>query len=304
MEAAATSAAVRSFHSTLLVATRTASRQHGTRLTWGQGALIDASNPRYANPLVDWRQKAGAFASRYPQSRLVHSQSPTAQDAETSRAGSVPGQGNGSARSEHDEGAEDRRPRPSRFWRTVRFVAWLPVVISVSHLGSIGNVTGASMSPTLNATGTGSDIILLNRYAMLTSHLQIGDVVLLKSPNDPNMLLTKRILAMPGDIVSVHVPEDERASSSSSGSRATWWPSSRSVSSSNGKAPVARIRIPPYHIWVEGDASAYDMEVSRSLAGQSNRNGAHPRSRDSRHFGPVRMRRRREWALLCSDTRA
>lgn len=77
------------------------------------------------------------------------------------------------------------------------------------------------------------------------------------SPTDPNMLLTKRILALGGDTVRVHAPG-----------------SGRSI----GQDTWTRVRIPPGHAWVEGDASA----IAPSIAGAT---GA--KSRDSREFGPV-----------------
>lgn len=88
------------------------------------------------------------------------------------------------------------------------------------------------------------DIILLNRYIAVEAAagaggFKIGDVVALQyvrppfrssplnphsSPSDPNALLVKRIIGLPGSVVRTHPPHEARS-----------------------------VRIPAGHCWVEGD---------------------------------------------------
>ena len=145
--------------------------------------------------------------------------------------------------------------------RRLRFaLACLPVAaLFVTHFYSVVSVTGGSMTPTLNPDPSRPDLILVNKFAAATYKLRIGDVITLLSPNDVNLLLTKRILALPGDIISVRVKEKGTSSEER-----------------------VRMRMPPNHIWVEGDASAGEYSDDGQVQVPSNR-----KSRDSRDFGPV-----------------
>lgn len=160
---------------------------------------------------------------------------------------------------------EQASENPSKIRRALYILAWIPVVLSFTHLGGVATVTGGSMAPTLNPTGQGRDVVLLNRYIVKANMLQIGDVVTLISPNDPNSHLTKRILAMSGDIVTIN-----------------------STSSGTSSAKM-RIRIPPNHVWLEGDASVLDKRMDQNYSSRAIR----PKSRDSREFGPVSTFERR-----------
>lgn len=136
------------------------------------------------------------------------------------------------------------------------------------------------MSPTFNgpyatasAANAPSDVVLLNRTLKYKhNELRPGDIVTLISPIDPRLLLTKRIIALPGDTVRVCVPNTAKAGAA--GGRWT------------------RIKIPPGHVWVEGDA-AVDI-IPGSLERIANNPstssaGIRNKSRDSREFGPVPM---------------
>ena len=139
---------------------------------------------------------------------------------------------------------------------------WVPGLIwFVRHVGSVGAITGQSMSPTLNPVPGDKDLVILNKYASYHFWYNIGDVVMLISPNDPNLIICKRILALPGDIVSVDDPIKL---------------------DNNQKSKKIRIRIPPSHVWVEGDKSVLDAQASNAGHGF-----IRPSSRDSRDFGPV-----------------
>lgn len=162
--------------------------------------------------------------------------------------------------------------------RTLFALGWIPVAAFItSHLYSLGNVTGASMSPTFNgaystAVSSGrSDVVLLNRTIKVQlEKLRAGDIVTLISPLDPRLLLTKRVIALAGDTVRVWVPGGSRQ-----GGAGRW----------------TRIKIPPGHVWVEGDAAVDIVPGSLERAANSASTPVHlkNKSRDSREFGPVPM---------------
>ncbi|SPO41102.1 related to inner mitochondrial membrane peptidase 2 [Pseudozyma flocculosa] len=169
-------------------------------------------------------------------------------------------------------GCAGRTPR-SIFWR---IACWIPVAAFVTaHFCSIGNITGGSMSPTFNgpfaeasAANSRSDVVLLNRLAAAKGKFKVGDIVVLISPLDPNQLLTKRIIALQGDVVRVWAPD-------ATGRGGKW----------------TRLKVPPGHVWIEGDA-AVDIvpgSLGRTAGYGVARNGpmAKGKSRDSREFGPV-----------------
>lgn len=55
------------------------------------------------------------------------------------------------------------------------------------------------MLPTLNMRG---DVLIVDRLSHHLGKLELGDVVLVKSPQNPRRILTKRVLGMEGDVVS------------------------------------------------------------------------------------------------------
>ncbi|RPA94503.1 LexA/Signal peptidase [Choiromyces venosus 120613-1] len=72
----------------------------------------------------------------------------------------------------------------------------LPMLIFVTnHLYSLHSIRGRSMSPTLSR-----DIILAQRHHA-TANLQRGQVVLYRSPMDPERVAVKRVVALEGDVV-------------------------------------------------------------------------------------------------------
>ncbi len=58
---------------------------------------------------------------------------------------------------------------------------------------------GPSMMPTLNPAG---DVVLVEHVTTTLGWLERGHVVVAKSPTDPNAVVCKRILGLPGDTVS------------------------------------------------------------------------------------------------------
>lgn len=64
-------------------------------------------------------------------------------------------------------------------------------------------VYGPSMLPTLNIAG---DVVLVEHLSPLLGNVGYGDLVLVRSPLNPNRNLTKRIVAMEGDTVTYFDP--------------------------------------------------------------------------------------------------
>ncbi|XP_052177324.1 uncharacterized protein LOC127791466 [Diospyros lotus] len=71
--------------------------------------------------------------------------------------------------------------------------------ITDNYLCSASLVYGPSMLPTLNLTG---DVILVDRVSTRLGKVGLGDLVLVQSPLNPRMMVTKRIVGMEGDAVS------------------------------------------------------------------------------------------------------
>lgn len=189
------------------------------------------------------------------------------------------------ARAHYRPSSHPHPHKRTKLGRTLFALGWIPVAAFItSHLYSLGNVTGGSMSPTFNgphsiasASSARSDVVLLNRTIKVQlDQLKAGDIVTLISPLDPRLLLTKRVIALPGDTVRVWVPAGKAGGQNVGGRRVGRW---------------ARIKIPPGHVWVEGDAAvdivpgSLERVVNSTFTPESLRN----KSRDSREFGPVPM---------------
>ncbi|EJU06404.1 LexA/Signal peptidase [Dacryopinax primogenitus] len=107
-------------------------------------------------------------------------------------------------------------------------LAWVPFGIMFTQVGySVINIKGNSMQPTFNPESSlRKDMVLLNRFVAWwdVTQLKRGDVITLRDPTNPDLLITKRILALEGDLVRTLPPY-----------------------------PDTYVRIPPSHAWVEGD---------------------------------------------------
>ncbi|KAI5662253.1 hypothetical protein M9H77_21576 [Catharanthus roseus] len=97
-------------------------------------------------------------------------------------------------------------------------------------------VYGPSMLPTLNMAG---DVLLAEHLSPLLGKVGPGDVVLVRSPENPRKSITKRVLGMEGDSVTF-LPDPAN--------------SDRSLT----------IRVPKGHVWIQGD-NIYASRDSRQL---------------------------------------
>lgn len=102
-------------------------------------------------------------------------------------------------------------------------LTWVPVALTMSeHVVHVARIQGSSMKPTLNPLGW-SDYVLLWKYNIRGS-LNVGDVVLIRSPLNPEKIVIKRILGVQGDKIITRSPY-----------------------------PRPTCQIPTGHLWVEGD---------------------------------------------------
>ncbi|XP_021773935.1 mitochondrial inner membrane protease subunit 1-like [Chenopodium quinoa] len=84
--------------------------------------------------------------------------------------------------------------------RTIIIAKFLSLFhITETYIFSPTIVYGPSMLPTLNIRG---DVLLVDKFSHRIGNLELGDVVIVKSPQNPRRTLTKRILGMEGDVVS------------------------------------------------------------------------------------------------------
>lgn len=125
-------------------------------------------------------------------------------------------------------------------------LTWFPVLYTVlDHVYLPCQISGFSMTPTFNpgTETTAKDIVLIQKFNLRSpSSLQRGDIVMLRSPYNPEKLLTKRIIGIQGDHIA---PREEY--------------------------PRRQATIPRNHLWVEGDNSFHSIDsntfgpVSRGL---------------------------------------
>ncbi|CAE6399021.1 unnamed protein product [Rhizoctonia solani] len=100
-----------------------------------------------------------------------------------------------------------------------------PALTFTSLVGTVNVVSGSSMQPALNPEGPYQrDVVLVDRWSIVAKHRYTrGDVVSLRSPLDPNLIIVKRILALGGDTIETLPPY-----------------------------PDKEVRVPDGYAWVEG----------------------------------------------------
>jgi signal peptidase I len=69
----------------------------------------------------------------------------------------------------------------------------------VTFVGQVARVDGQSMAPTLQD----HDRLIVNKLAYRMGEPQVGDIVMLLYPNDPNLTFVKRVVAEQGDEVKI-----------------------------------------------------------------------------------------------------
>ena len=87
------------------------------------------------------------------------------------------------------------------------FVAWLKTLASAAVYATlivtfgfqVARVEGQSMAPTLE----NQDRLIVNKFAYRIGSPQVGDIVMLYYPNDPDKSFVKRVIAEPGDQVRI-----------------------------------------------------------------------------------------------------
>lgn len=114
-------------------------------------------------------------------------------------------------------------------------LTWFPVLFTaLDHLYQPCQVSGFSMTPTFNP-GTDSrakDVVLVQKYSLSKPEsLGRGDIVMFRSPNEPEKLLTKRIVGIQGDVILPRNPY-----------------------------PRDMARVPRNHLWVEGDNAFHSVD--------------------------------------------
>jgi len=83
------------------------------------------------------------------------------------------------------------------------------------------------MRPSLNPdTSVSRDVVSVNLSSWWFRQYRRGEVVALKSPQDPKLWIIKRIIALEGDLVQTLPPYS-----------------------------IREVRVPPGHVWVEGRSS-------------------------------------------------
>ncbi|KAL2980700.1 hypothetical protein AAZX31_13G244700 [Glycine max] len=105
---------------------------------------------------------------------------------------------------------------------TVKFLCWLH--FTGNYLCSPCHTYGVSMLPTLNVAG---DVLLADHLSPRLGNIGHGDLVLVRSPLNPKIRLTKRVVAVEGDTVTYFDPLHSEA------------------------AQVAVV--PKGHVWIQGD---------------------------------------------------
>ncbi|KAI5839324.1 mitochondrial inner membrane peptidase complex catalytic subunit 2 [Morchella snyderi] len=109
---------------------------------------------------------------------------------------------------------------------SVEFALWLPGLIFITeHVASIETVRGRSMNPTLS-----DDRILVWRWRAI-ENLRRGQVVLYRSPMDPEKVVVKRVVGLEGDVIRTRKPCPERV-----------------------------VTVPEGQVWVEGDEAFHSVD--------------------------------------------
>ncbi|KAL1873808.1 hypothetical protein VTK73DRAFT_771 [Phialemonium thermophilum] len=118
---------------------------------------------------------------------------------------------------------------------------WVPAIIWFNaNVAELTVINGPSMYPFLNE-GYNESLrrdLVLNYKLYAQENLARGMIVTFKSPLDPEKIVVKRIVGTEGDVVPTRKPY-----------------------------PHAFIRVPPGHVWVEGDSPDERMTMDSNTYG-------------------------------------
>jgi signal peptidase I len=99
-------------------------------------------------------------------------------------------------------------------WLKTLASAAVYATLIVTFVGQVARVEGSSMLPTLHD----QDRLIVNKLDYRWHAPQIGDIVMVASPDEPDKMLVKRVVAGPGDVVrsvdghiyrnDVRIPDD------------------------------------------------------------------------------------------------
>ncbi|CDR38991.1 CYFA0S02e10176g1_1 [Cyberlindnera fabianii] len=125
-----------------------------------------------------------------------------------------------------NQGPRFRNTAKYAYRLSIGMASWVPVMIVLNeHVCYFGKIEGSSMQPTFNPSVRQQDWVLLWKWGVRDpGRLQVDDVVLFRSPQDPEKVLCKRVKGVQGDNVFTRHPY-----------------------------PREQCHIPRNHVWVEGD---------------------------------------------------
>lgn len=106
---------------------------------------------------------------------------------------------------------------------------------ALDHVYLPCRISGSLMAPSLNpgTSSTTEDIVLVQKYNVKwPKSLRRGDVVMFRSPQDPEKLVTKRIIGVQGDLILPRSPD----------------------------YPKRQALVPRNHFWVEGDNGFHSID--------------------------------------------
>lgn len=117
----------------------------------------------------------------------------------------------------------------------VNFFCFLQV--TRTHIFNAASVSGPSMLPTFSLSG---DIVLVDCISPCLGKIGRGDIVLVRSPENPRKVITKRLIGIEGD-------------------RMTFAVDPRSIGDD-----CKTVIVPKGHVWVQGD-NVYESRDSRTF---------------------------------------
>ncbi|VFQ81571.1 unnamed protein product [Cuscuta campestris] len=123
------------------------------------------------------------------------------------------------------------------FLQTFRVAKFFCAVhVTNTYICTFALTRGPSMLPTFNLTG---DFVLAERLSTRFGEVVPGDVVLVRSPDNPRKIINKRVVGMAGDTVKF-------------------------VADPNNCDKEETLVVPQGHVWIEGDFK-YNTNDSRKF---------------------------------------